>query len=402
LKTHQTNTRPGILLLITGVWLGVACGGGDDGGSGTRADTRGNGRDVPGGANGSSATETPAGPAAGSASATGTMRGGEADEGDVGGTPGGGSSRGPVVSEDLQGDTGPLAMATSIANDVATFTLPRAAVAVGRQLALVATDQRIAQQDRDEVGARSAIFLQRADGAEIRRRFISTNLVSPLDIDVSLDLRTLYVADFAGGRSGLGAIAVVSVLGGALNFAAEGFSPRSVTVGANDEVFFSGIDPTTGEPGVFALEGGNVNTVFKGPPLVDPSGIAAFANGRLLVADNGAFGGDGALLANDASIVSIDGGQASLFASGFATGFPAGIALTQDESTLIVSAESADRHDTLLLVDVANPELAPKQVTASFSAFQDAAGGLKRTHGKDEFSFCSLAANGGGTVFRIE
>ena len=67
-----------------------------------------------------------------------------------------------------------------------------------------------------------------------------------------------------------------------------------------------------------------------------------------------------------------------------------------------MSAESADRHDTLLLFDVANPGQAPRPITASFSALQDAAGGLKRAHGKDEFSFASLAVNGGGTVFRIE
>jgi len=280
--------------------------------------------------------------------------------------------------------------------------LPRAAVAVGQQLAFVATDERLDARDRERDGARSAIFLQRDDGERARRLLISADLVSPIDIDVSLDLRTLYVADFAGGKSGLGAIAVGSVLGGALSFAAEGFSPRSVTVGPNGEVFFSGIDPASGQPGVFVLEDGSVRALFTGAPLVDPSGIAAFADGRVLVADTRAFDAGGAPLANEASIVLIDDGQASLFASGFATGFPAGIALSLDESTLLVSSESADRHDTLLLIDVANPGAAPRAITASFSALQDAAAGLKRAHGKDEFIFSSLAANGGGTVFRIE
>lgn len=414
MKDEQLNTREGLLLLCALAMLGAACGSGDVGSSGSRDGTPGTATGNPGGsdrdgANGNtpgSDRDDPTAPGAiggsTSGSGTGTGAGASTGSGSSGGGRGGGSAPRGVVREDLIGDAGALTSATSIANDAATFTLPRAAVAVGKQLAFVATDERIDARDREEVGARSVIFLQRADGQEARRLLISNDLVSPIDIDVSLDLRTLYVADFAGGKSGLGAIAVGSVLGGVLSFAAEGFSPRSVTVGANGEVFFSGIDPVSGLPGVFVLEDGSVRALFTGAPLVDPSGIAPFADGRVLVADTRAFDAGGALLSNEASIVLIDNGEASLFASGFATGFPAGIALSQDESTLLVSSESADRHDTLLLVDVADPGAPPRAVTASFSALQDAAGGLKRAHGKDEFIFSSLAANGGGTVFRIE
>jgi hypothetical protein len=410
LKDDQFNTREGVLLLCALALLGAACGGGDvessNSGDGAPGNTTGNpdgiDRDGNDGNTPSGDRNDPTAPGAIGGSTSGNGAGASDGRGTSGGGRGGGSSPRGVVREDLVGDAGSLSSATSIANDAATFTLPRAAVAVGERLAFVATDERIGARDREEAGARSAIFLQRDDGEEARRLFVSADLVSPIDIDVSLDLRTLYVADFAGGKSGLGAIAIASVLGGALSFAAEGFSPRSVTVGANGEVFFSGIDPASGLPGVFVLEDGSVRTLFAGAPLVDPSGIAAFADGRVLVADTRAFDAGGAPLANEASIVLIDNGQASLFATGFATGFPAGIALSTDESTLLVSAESADRHDTLLLVDVANPGAPPRAITASFSALQDAAAGLKRAHGKDEFSFASLAANGGGTVFRIE
>jgi hypothetical protein len=410
LQDEQFNTREGLLLLMALALLGSACGSGDidskegGGASGDMPSSPGNtGRDGENGNMPGGDRSDPGAPGAigGSSSGSGTASGSSGSSSPGGGGRGGGSSPRGVVREALVGDAGSLTTATSIANDAATFTLPRAAVAVGEQLAFVATDERIGARDREETGARSAIFLQRDDGEEARRLFVSANLVTPIDIDVSLDLRTLYVADFAGGNGGLGAIAVASVLGGALSFAAEGFSPRSVTVGASGEVFFSGIDPASGSPGVFVLEDGNVRALFTGAPLVDPSGIAVFADGRVLVADTRAFDA-GELLASEASIVLIDDGRASLFASGFATGFPAGIALTRDESTLLVSSESADRHDTLLFIDVANPAAPPRAVTASFSAFQDAAAGLKRAHGKDEFSFASLAANGGGTVFRIE
>lgn len=402
-----------MVLLLSLALLGAACGSGDvdssEGRTGAPDNTSGN----PDGVGGDDASRTTPGSDRDDPTAPGAIGGGTASNGSSngsgasdgssssGGGRGGGSSPRGVVREDLVGDAGSLSTATSIANDAATFTLPRAAVAVGAQLAFVATDERIDARDREEAGARAAIFLQRGDGQRPQALFTNAALVSPIDIDVSLDRRTLYVADFAGGKSGLGAIVIAPVPGGALSFAAEGFSPRGVTVGANGEVFFSGIDPVSGAPGVFVLEDGSVRALFTGAPLVDPSGIAAFADGRVLVADTRAFDA-AAALANEASIVLIDNGQASLFASGFATGFPAGIALTEDESTLLVSSESADRHDTLLLIDVADPAAAPRAVTASFSALQDAAAGLKRTHGKDEFSFASLAANGGGTVFRIE
>jgi hypothetical protein len=403
-----------MLLLLALALLGAACGSGDVDHKTARADTPSNtpaspsgcGRDDVYGDTPSSDRDDPA--AAGAigggttGSAPGAAPGGGSSGASNGGGRGGGSSPRGVVREDLIGDAGSLSSATSIANDATTFTLPRAAVAVGEQLAFVATDERVGARDREEAGARAAIFLQRDDGEAARRLAVSADLVSPIDIDVSLDQRTLYVADFAGGKSGLGAIAVTSVVGGALSFAAEGFSPRGVTVAPGGEVLFSGIDPASGLPGVFVLEDGSVRALFTGAPLVDPSGIAAFADGRVLVADTRAFDAAGAPLANEAGVVLIDEGRASLFASGFATGFPAGIALTEDESSLLVSAESADRHDTLLLFDVANPAAPPRAVTASFSALQDAAAGLKRAHDKDEFSFASLAANGGGTVFRIE
>jgi hypothetical protein len=296
-----------------------------------------------------------------------------------------------------------LQRSTDAANDDRVFTQPRAGVALKNgSIAFVGLDESISAQDRAQVGARSAVFLQRRDGARAEILFNGAGLVSPVDIDVSLDEKTLFVADFAGGVGGFGAIASVPVSGGSPSFAAEGFLPRSVTVAPGGQVFFSGVDPASGLPGVFQLEGGQATAVFTGAPLLDPSGIAVFNDGRLLVADTGAFdGGNGPVLSSQGNIVLINAGQASTFAGSFATGFPAGIALSLDESTLLVSAENKDRSDTLFLVDVADPAAAPKAVTASFSAFKDASAGLKRAHTEDTFTFASLSANG-GTVFRIE
>lgn len=420
MKNHQINTRGGIAMLLASSWLGVACGSGNigSGSSGDETPSRaGNGAAPSNGVSGNGVTgDRGDGTSSGvgnNGTATGTGNGSSgsgtssaADDDGPGrsapGGGGGGSSVRSLTREDLV-DAGPLRVLTDAANDSGIFTQPHAGVALkDGSLAFIGLDESISASDRLQVGASSAVFLQRRDGARPAIKFKGNGLVSPLDIDVSLDERTLFVADFAGGLGGLGAIVSVPVNGGSISFAAEGYLPRSVTVAPGGEVLFSGVDPATRQPGVFELQGGVVSARFLGAPLLDPSGIAAFADGRLLVADTGAFdAGNGPVLTSQGSIVLIDGNQASVLSSGFATGFPAGIALTLDESTLLVSGEGADRSDTLFLVDLANAAAAPKAVTASFSAFKDASAGLKRAHDEDTFIWTSLAA-GGGTVFRIE
>jgi hypothetical protein len=115
--------------------------------------------------------------------------------------------------------------------------------------------------------------------------------------------------------------------------------------------------------------------------------------------DGGALLAD--VTASEAGVVLIDGGQASVFATGFATGFPAGIALTLDESTLIVSGQGPDRSDTVYLVAVAAPRETPTAVQDVFSEGRDSSAGLKRAHDSNTFIWSSLSFNG-GTVFRIE
>jgi hypothetical protein len=269
-------------------------------------------------------------------------------------------------------------------------------------VAFIALDESMSDADMLEGGPRAAVFLQESARVIPEVLFRGEQLVSPLDIETSRDGATLFVADYAGGSEGTGAIWMLPRAGGEATAAAEGWSPRSVTLGPDDAVYFSGIDPELGEPGVFALIGGAVETVFVGAPLVDPSGIALFANGRVLVADTRLFDAptaDGAV-GSEAGVVSIKDGQAEIFATGFATGFPAGIALTVDESTLIISGQGPDRSDTVYLVGTRDPS-APLVVTDVFSQWQDSSGGLKRAHDTNTFIWASLAANG-GTVFRIE
>jgi hypothetical protein len=299
----------------------------------------------------------------------------------------------------------PFKSLAAAANAPDTFAAPRAGVPLaGDAVAFIASlsDASATDANGDELGPRSAVFLQLPNTAP-RVLYAGGLLVSPLDIEASRDGSTLYVADYAGGADGGGAILALPAQGGEATALAAGWSPRSVTLGADDRLYFSGIDPESGEPGVFALSGDAVTPVFRGAPLVDPSGIAVFGDGRVLVADTRLFDAsvDSGALDGEAGVVLLDDGAARVFASGFATGFPAGIALSMDEGTLIISGQGPDRSDTVYLVDVAHPEQKPSAVTAAFSVYQDSSAGLKRAHGSNTFIWASLSADG-GTVFKIE
>lgn len=305
---------------------------------------------------------------------------------------------------------GPFKALGAAANAPEIFSQPRAGVPLENgAVAFIAVHESASEEDVARSGPRSAVFSQPA--AELGAApaapsllYDGDELVSPIDIEASADGQTLFIADYAGGLEGAGAILRLPRSGGEPSFAADGWSPRSVTLGSDDALYFSGVEPTTGEPGVFRLVGDAVEPVFVGAPLVDPSGIALFRDGRVLVADTRLLDG-GALFddvtASEAGVVLIDHGQASIFASGFATGFPAGVALTLDESTLIISGQGPDRRDTVYLVNVAEPKRLPTAITDVFSEERDSSAGLKRAHDANTFIWASLSYQR-GTVFRID
>jgi DNA-binding beta-propeller fold protein YncE len=142
-----------------------------------------------------------------------------------------------------------------------------------------------------------------------------------------------------------------------------------------------------------------VESLFTGAPLVDPSGIVVLKDGAVLVADTRLF--ESTPINSEAGIVRIKDGEASLFASGFATGYPAGIAVTTDESTLIVSGEAPDRSDAVYLFNVEDPSAGATVVRAEFSVEQSSSAGLKARRGENTFVWASGSFNG-GTVYKIK
>jgi hypothetical protein len=255
----------------------------------------------------------------------------------------------------------------------------------------------------EEVPARPALF--RADSGEEPRVLYSGDLLqNPLDLDVSADGASILVADAVhldeNGENAGGAMLTFPIDGGDPVASAVGSRPRAVTVADSGEIYFSGSDPESGEPGVFELAGDAVTAVYAGAPLVDPSGIAVFDDGRIAVADTSFSDGEDSTLASRAAVVVIEDGEASVFASGFETGYPAGLALTKDDAVLIVSGQGPDSSNLVFLFDTARPEAEPA-IETGFASQMWSSGGLHRAHGENRFAWCDRAAEG-GTVYSIE
>jgi DNA-binding beta-propeller fold protein YncE len=289
---------------------------------------------------------------------------------------------------------GPFKSLEVAANDSATFVQPLAGVPLeGGRTAFIA----LTPAEAESGAAEPAVFLSDADG--IRALHVGTPLAVPLDIDVDASGNYVVIADQAAGEDHLGALLLVSLAdGGASELGASGYAPVSVTIADDGRAYFSGRNPESGTPGVFVFDGASVATVYEGAPLVDPSGVALFADGRILVADT-RLADENPEIGSGAGVVLIEGGAASVFVTGFETGYPAGIALTTDEKTLIVSGQGADSRDKVFVFDVTTRT--GSVIEADFSSSQLSSGGLKRSRGENTFVWSSLAF-GGGTVYTIK
>ena len=305
----------------------------------------------------------------------------------------GGGGKAPAPKPEAK-EEGPF-KSLEVAANGAAFSDPRGGVPLKNgRVAFLAT----VSDDRGQVG----LFMQGENGTELL--YSGEKLVNARDIDTSLEEDALLAADpsvISTGPDGTqlsGAILKFSLTGGAPELLAAGYAPVSITVDESG-IYFSGRDPSSGEPGVFRLVGETVESVFTGSPLVDPSGIVVLKDGAVLVADTRLF--ESTPINSEAGVVRIKDGEAKLFASGFATGYPAGIAVTTDESTLIVSGEAPDRSDAVYLFSVADPSAGATVVRAEFSVEQNSSAGLKRLRGANTFIWASGSFKN-GTVYKIK
>jgi DNA-binding beta-propeller fold protein YncE len=191
----------------------------------------------------------------------------------------------------------------------------------------------------------------------------------------------------------------MSSSGATLVTGTEHTRPRGLAVVQENGVellYFTGIDPSDDQPAVMkvAAAGGPLTVLAKGSPLVEPVGVTVAADGVVYVTDQAA-GGDGL-----GSVFRIREGTVETLATRIRTGDPAGIALTLDESLLLVSALATDRDSSIVLViDLAQGR---QGIINQVIGANIGSGGLHRAQRRNLLAWCGVTSGGEGVVYRVE
>jgi sugar lactone lactonase YvrE len=216
-------------------------------------------------------------------------------------------------------------------------------------------------------------------------------LRTPNGVAVSNDAKHLFVADTRAGH-----ILVVRIRDGASHVLAgtRGSAPRGLEIqtrAGKELVVYTG-KAADGKPAVLrigARGGARPEVLLEGAPLSKPDGVAISRAGAIYVTDHGPAGG---------RALRIDGTNVATVASGVHLGHPAGIALTFDESKLLISSLDRARGTAqVLIVDVA---------TGQTSVFDDvisanrSAGGLHRARAAIPIGWADVSRS--GRVYRVE
>jgi sugar lactone lactonase YvrE len=230
-------------------------------------------------------------------------------------------------------------------------------------------------------------------------------LTAPFGIATSTSGETLYVADSAADEAGAdrGGIFTVPAAGGTPTLVpgTAGLSPRNLEVRNEnnvDQLYFTGRS-ASGSAAIYKIaSGGGTATALIEDGLVDPSGIAVASNGDLYVVDTI---GSGRANARVLFLASGSTTPTSIVDS-YDAGFPAGAALSLDESELWLSAlDAATLTTAALVVDTTSFDTtvftgdAANDLSSNFEP-----GGIHRAKDVDAFGWVDArAAN--GTVYLI-
>jgi DNA-binding beta-propeller fold protein YncE len=249
-------------------------------------------------------------------------------------------------------------------------------------------------------GVGPALFSTPADGSDFHSElFTGSPLVAPRGLVVSSDNGTVYIADPRAGSGG--AVIAVAADGSAARTVAgsEGTAARAIELAVEDGrdvLYFTGMELESRQPALFRLDAGGAGAaavVFQGAPLVLGEGVALAANGDIYISSLAATGDFTGV------VLRVRAGTAEVITPSLRLGSPAGIALTADESTLLVSGIDAEDRPQVVLIDLA---------TGAISTFNEvigsgrAAGGLHRAARQPGvFAWADSSAGAHGRVFRV-
>lgn len=268
----------------------------------------------------------------------------------------------------------------------------------GQDTYFIAYSSRI-EDDNVSVEKVPAIW-KAVQGAAPIKLFEGKPLVAPFNITISADDQTLFIADSAAQTSEDrldGAVFTMSAGGGTPTTLAgtEGIAPAGIDLGA-DGIYITG--KKDGHAGVFktGLAGGNVSALSVDGPFADPGGVAVSKKGDVYVVDTG----DSNSSQIEGSVIHVrPDGSTEILKDGLRVGHPAGIALTQDETAVLVSAmDPTTANDRVFRLSVGGGEL--KSFSEGIGEFYESAG-LHRARNVEVFAWADSHANGSGTVYRL-
>lgn len=257
--------------------------------------------------------------------------------------------------------------------------------------------------DSFDAAAAGVVMVTNKSGAA--PSMLASGFTAPVQVIMSIDGDTTFVADPAAQFAGampqdepmFGAVFSVPSAGGNKSEVAgtRGYRPRGLDVqlvDGDEWLYFVGVDPADGDAGVFRVKiaGGSVETIKKGEPFGSPQCLAVTKTGDVYVTDSGDRLREG-------SILKVVDGAVSVIAEQVRMATPAGVALSEDEKFLLVSAirsEAQGGTAVVLRIDLA---------TNTVGLFDDGissntnSAGLHRAHKADAFTW----ADSGGTVYLV-
>lgn len=153
------------------------------------------------------------------------------------------------------------------------------------------------------------------------------------------------------------------------------------------DLYFSGMDLRDGSGAVYrlALTGGAAELLVSGLPTV-PSGLTVSGGGTVYAAGGGA-------------VYEIADGTATPIAEGLTLGDPAGLALTPDDSALMVSSLSEVGTAQALIINLETLETSV--FDSGINANVGAAGLHRAQGGATTYGWAGVTTSGGGVVYRI-
>ena len=242
-----------------------------------------------------------------------------------------------------------------------------------------------------------------ATGAAPAQLFAGEPLMSPFGITVSDDGQTLFIADSSAdgdptAARSEGRVFTMNANGGSPTTLAgtEGITPAGVEA-FKDSLYVTG--RKDGAPGLFktGIAGGAVSAVAAGAPFSDPGGVAVGRDGVAYVVDTGSAINGQAL----ASVIKVTpDGKTQVLLEGISVGHPAGIALVNDGTALLVSGlDRAKGTDRVFRLELGSRSV--RVLSAQIGDFYESAG-LHRARNAEVFAWADTHANGTGTVYALK